>query len=328
MSAQSCTCEEVIPLLDAYRDGELSGAEESLVSGHLVACSTCPSRLKEIENLIGSLKGLPKLVMAKDLSADSEYLKKALEKLEAPVALSVSSASQNQGKSAQAKNDILEFTGNKPLLPRSNIFGPLAIAAVSAAAAITLAITIPPLLHNQKTVSQSTAMRSSLPQEPSVKVATANEPALNQPAGPEKLEAEREAAKTALARVSIHPDLALHERRDLIHNHAANDGSLQAMMPPQTSGQSSNVSEADIANATTNNPDASPAINGGDSDKSSALTEIASAGSPAIMPSDDRDSTSSSEQPEIVAAYPTDSSSAPEELGLSTDEDGLYAFKM
>jgi anti-sigma factor RsiW len=325
MSAQSCPCEEVIPLLDAYHDGELSGAEESLVSSHLVSCSTCPSRLKEIENLIGSLQGLPKLVMANDLSADSDFLKKALGKLETTASASGKSVGQNAEKIGQDKKDVVEFT-NKPLLPRSNVFGPLAIAAVSAAAAITLAVTIPPMLHNQKTVSPAVALKTAPALEPNVKVAKETAPVLNQSSQSEKLEAEREAAKTALARVSIHPDLALHEHRDLIHNHAANDGSLQAMMPPQTSGQSSSVSEADIANATTNNTDESSAINGGDSDKSSAPTEIASAGSPAIMPSDDRDSVS--EQPEILAAYPTDSGSAPEELGLSTDEDGLYAFKM
>lgn len=79
MSLKSLTCEDVNPLLDAYRDQELDQFERQAVAAHLDSCQNCQTKLKGIESVVSSLKSLPQLQMPHDLTADMDFLKTAFE---------------------------------------------------------------------------------------------------------------------------------------------------------------------------------------------------------------------------------------------------------
>lgn len=62
------SCQEIILLLDAYFDQELSTAEKADVERHLAGCSECSTRLASIGSLVGSLKAIPKVEMTRDIT--------------------------------------------------------------------------------------------------------------------------------------------------------------------------------------------------------------------------------------------------------------------
>ncbi len=62
------SCKEIIPLLDAYFDQELSTTEKADVERHLSGCSECSTKLANIESLVGSLKSMPKVEMKRDIT--------------------------------------------------------------------------------------------------------------------------------------------------------------------------------------------------------------------------------------------------------------------
>jgi anti-sigma factor RsiW len=163
MSLNLLTCDDISPLLDAYHDGELDQAERNSVAAHLGSCGDCQAKLIEIESVVTSLKNLPKLQMARDLSADPEFLKRALE------LASVPSDSSKEKVGAEIKN----FPGNsrkqsepfvKKLFP---VPGPVIFASFAAAAALALVIAVPRYLNNTAATGPSVA---SLPKQATPKV--------------------------------------------------------------------------------------------------------------------------------------------------------------
>ena len=74
MLDQTTECSKVAPLLDAFHDGELSNEEKDAVATHLRSCEACQARLHEIEKLVVSLHGLPRLEMPHTLQLDWKAL--------------------------------------------------------------------------------------------------------------------------------------------------------------------------------------------------------------------------------------------------------------
>src|SRR5262249_16687289 len=75
MLEPSPECLEIVPLLDAFRDGELPDSEKQAVLTTLPSCEKCQGRLREIEALVVSLRSLPRLEMPHSLQVDwSAYI--------------------------------------------------------------------------------------------------------------------------------------------------------------------------------------------------------------------------------------------------------------
>src|SRR5277367_2236110 len=118
MSLHSLTCEDISPLLDAYHDGELDKAERNSVASHLSSCPECQAKLIEIESVVSSLKNLPRLQMSRDLTADPEYLKRAMAIVEA-------SATDSAKAPEKAGAEIKEFPVRKKAAPLAQRIFPI-----------------------------------------------------------------------------------------------------------------------------------------------------------------------------------------------------------
>ncbi|HEY9731821.1 MAG TPA: zf-HC2 domain-containing protein [Drouetiella sp.] len=67
-------CEQLEPLLSAFHDGELSEVERTAAERHLNGCDACKNRLLEIGAVANSLKSLPRLNPKIDVAANIESL--------------------------------------------------------------------------------------------------------------------------------------------------------------------------------------------------------------------------------------------------------------
>ncbi len=67
-------CEQLEPLLSAYHDGELTEAERASADRHLKECTVCQNRLVEISAVASSLRSLPRLNPKLDVAANIEQL--------------------------------------------------------------------------------------------------------------------------------------------------------------------------------------------------------------------------------------------------------------
>ncbi|MBS1954878.1 MAG: zf-HC2 domain-containing protein [Cyanobacteria bacterium SZAS-4] len=67
-------CKQLEPLLSAYHDGELTEAERADADRHLNGCADCQNRLLEISAVATSLKSLPRLNPKTDVAANIEQL--------------------------------------------------------------------------------------------------------------------------------------------------------------------------------------------------------------------------------------------------------------
>lgn len=70
MLNETFDCTKIIPLIDAFHDGELSEHDKDKVANHFQACPPCKARLRETETLVNSLRALPRLQMERDLQID------------------------------------------------------------------------------------------------------------------------------------------------------------------------------------------------------------------------------------------------------------------
>jgi len=74
MNLPTSKCADIEPLLDAYLDGELSALEKADVDAHLSVCERCAAELASIARVVASLKTLPHLEPARDLTEDLDAL--------------------------------------------------------------------------------------------------------------------------------------------------------------------------------------------------------------------------------------------------------------
>jgi len=74
MVDQTSICEKFMPMLDAFYDGELSKEDNLTVSAHIKDCQNCRNHLHEVERIVASLKGLPRLQMPHELTVNWQSL--------------------------------------------------------------------------------------------------------------------------------------------------------------------------------------------------------------------------------------------------------------
>jgi anti-sigma factor RsiW len=84
MLDQNPECSKIVPLLDAFHDGELADGEKDAVATHLHTCDSCQARLKEIEKLVASMHALPRLEMPHALQLDWKALLERRQDAEKP----------------------------------------------------------------------------------------------------------------------------------------------------------------------------------------------------------------------------------------------------
>jgi hypothetical protein len=312
MSLHSITCEDISPLLDAYHDGELDKAERDNVAGHLTSCPSCQSKLVEIESVVSSLKNLPRLQITHDLTADPEYLKRAMEIVRA--------SDKEVGRATEKVGaEIKEF----PVRRKASAFakgifplpGPVIFASVAAAAALALVLVVPHYLNSTNSPTVAIAPKQANPKldlNPHSQTAVAPEIS-NAP--------DLKVAHNPTVTPDLSQDSASHQP---LHNIAqVNDANApaskdrQAQTPPE------------IASATL-------PIN---SEPESAMVSpsVDAASSPAVQAISQGDQTSdeipasataTAEPAELLALYPGETTAVTDELAIPTDEDGLYALKL
>jgi anti-sigma factor RsiW len=310
MSLHSITCEDISPLLDAYHDGELDKAERDNVAGHLTSCPSCQSKLVEIESVVSSLKNLPRLQITHDLTADPEYLKRAME---------VVQASESGRATEKVGAEIKEF----PVRKQSSAFaksifplpGPVIFASVAAAAALALVVVVPRYLNSTNSTTVAIA-----PKQVSPKLAvnphsqTAVAPEISN--GPDLKVAHNPTVTPDLSQDSV--------SHQPVHNIAqVNDANAPAIKDPQAQ------TPPEIASATlpTNNEPESAMVS----------PSVDAANPPAVQAISQGDqtadeipasATTTAEPAELLALYPGETTAVTDELAIPTDEDGLYALKL
>ncbi len=74
MSSKNSQCETFVPMLDAFVDNELDQSEKEQVQMHLQSCDFCKHQVKEIETLKTSLASMPRRKMSLDLADNFDQI--------------------------------------------------------------------------------------------------------------------------------------------------------------------------------------------------------------------------------------------------------------
>jgi hypothetical protein len=74
MSSKNSQCETFVPMLDAFVDNELDKSEMEQVQMHLQSCDYCKQQVKEIETLKTSLASMPRRKMSLDLADNFDQI--------------------------------------------------------------------------------------------------------------------------------------------------------------------------------------------------------------------------------------------------------------
>jgi Putative zinc-finger len=295
----SFNCEEVDSLLDAYHDGELSAVEESGVASHIGSCVKCHKQLEEIEGLVKSLKSVPKLNVPNDLTADIAFINRALAAID-----------QSPSESKPEPKKVVTAS-DKPPARHISIAAPVTVAAIAAAAAVALFITVPRLLKTPLYSGNTVATHDGAHTKGTTNsVQPETNVAVVEPSNNTISEQPNENQSAAQPMTHAHPNSIGKE--PLIAEHTPSASLPHKLDEAQTVPADNLSSNLDITGTNEDNTIAVTADNAQQGDHDSATS-----------------SASSSDGPDIVALYPSDNSnSPPEDLGISTDEDGLYAIKL
>lgn len=284
-------CDQLEPLLSAYHDGELTEPERAAAEKHLNGCTACQHRLLEISAVAGSLKALPRLNPKTDVAANIEQL------------------IANQPK------PTVRF--GRPLA-----WGAAGIAA--AAAVLIFAVNVkdvnnlPGVSLTANSNANQPETKHDTPHQSSVQIATAGEPVKSVAQEPDHSERapqsnansiaeNRTGEKTGVASATTKNDA----KRPEAHEKTDRDKGSRNL-----SNYNAHVEVAEKSR------ELSPAVGGtasglrldGSDDHLIASAKI---GPGAIAA-----------ESNIVAVYDTEQHGVTEELGITTDEDGLYAIKL
>ena len=260
MTSNLHNCTAVIPLLDAYHDGELAVDEKVAVDDHLRGCESCSRQLAEVGKLVGALKKLPTVSLADDFADRFDAL------LKEPAAKTAT------------KDNVVVFRK----------FG--WVAAVAASFVILAGIGQLAERHNNNQIAKVPAMNSNqvsktLQEE---KLASATAPETN---GDAASDSTKQAAP-------------------------AQKGHLDDNAKPSESRLSPAHKKVVVARNAVAMTSRNPARQSTESEQA-RTTAADEKGAPEATP-----------KHSLVAFYEPETNSIPEELGISTDEDGLYAIKM
>jgi hypothetical protein len=281
-------CEQLEPLLSAFHDGELSEDERAAAERHLNGCDVCQNRLLEIGAVANSLKSLPRLNPKNDVAANIEYL------------------IANQPKSAS------RFS--RPLT-----WGAVGIAAAAAVFVVAMNMNGPsnmssvPLTANSNTPSNSSKVQSQ-PQSQKLEVAQS----VDNNSNPEQRDVSSVAPGGASQTVAAHREHTGEPTGAASTKNGAAGESHDK--PNQSEKKNSNVTpHVEVAQ---NNHVVAP-IGGGTAsgahlDGSDPRLIAKATGGAGTIGADSN----------LVAVYDTEQHGVTEELGITTDEDGLYAIKL
>jgi len=291
MSSKNSQCELLIPLLDAYVDNELDVSENEQVSSHIQTCDDCKAQIKEIEKLKFALSQMPRRQMRRDLADDFDAI---LEAAAGASKVSDSQAESVSGTPSPVSSNVVAMKGKRRWV----------VAAASAAAVLVVAMA-------GSIVSRSGAPQVANNKDSALPVAQQQQTAVKAPAIAandvgandadrefETFENERRQDNLAADQpASSKPNMNASEAMPKVAHRAG--FSDKDDVPARTSG--AHLTEDVVADA--NSRTAVVAHNGG----SDAFT-------------------GRSTSTELLALYEDDDDSS--DIGVMTDEDGLYAIKL
>lgn len=268
------TCEQVEPLLSAYRDGEMLQGEREDIEKHVADCAVCQNRLLELDAVVAALKALPRFEPKVDYAANIERL---------------ISASPQRAKSTR-----------KPVL-----WGVASVAAAIAVFAFGMTksgINLAPL-----TASNTNNVKVDQVNSNKNEVEIANAPV----------------EKTAPTET---PQGNVHSKEQTIE---ANQHNKKNNSSPEEQNKPSNENHKKNGRFNPRLEVASKPNVGGDSVPTTASPTgaLLAANEVPLIASEPKISDRASDS-NIVAVYETDQKNVTEELGINTDEDGLYAIKL
>jgi hypothetical protein len=317
MNTQNPKCLEIEPLLDVYHDSEATPAEALLVDDHLADCPSCQAKLFEITRVVSSLKGMPQLAPSRDIAADLDALFASSD--------IASSDPAHDLQPEPAQPAILQEIPKSPGVVREGnvirpsvwsrpaVWGSIGIAAAAAILIFAARFMTAPT-HQLATESQTptniatqpnaTGPANAIGTEPSTQPSAASSLATTSgapvnpstpPTMPQSIAIQPSPVQPPVLPNSNSPDVSVpHSSPSATQNTiASNSPSVEENLPQQVTEQPTTIAYGS-----------------------------AYSGSGAIEVSNYDDSGDNS----LLALY--ESQPITEELGISSDEDGLYAVKM
>lgn len=297
MSIKNPQCENFIPLLDAFSDGELDSAERENIEQHLHSCEDCKSQLKEIESLKVSLASLPKRQMKVDLA----------DIFDSPNSSSALSSVNDESST----NSVAKAENVVPLTSKKSSRGKLALATAAAVAVIAIAASVVSQNANQQVAHSNTSDDSvkiaqkagagAAIQQPT-KLASPDLNTSDQSVGLSKVTGETNSVSPTQDKIEIaSADNNANSSKKAIANHAVTGFSGVEDSHKRTAGAHLN--------------------NEASSDESAKTTVVAHDNSAISSVQRGRENT------DLLALY-DDDDSVGTDIGMTTDEDGLYAIKL
>lgn len=303
-------CKHFRELTSAYRDGELMESERASMQSHLDSCADCREVLTSVDMVAKALSNLPKAGLSRDIAADVERL---LQSKSAAQSASSAPGAAGWQSSAKAAPRILQMSGRNALA--------LAVAAAVLAlcAVATYLIcgqtTIKTAVNNRATQAHGAVNEINSPSKSSrAEVANGSQTAIKQ--FQEAQPRDRELASTP---PKENQSLNQPARSQASSNkeESSSQGEQQQLKTAENTGaqrtvlQSSDQAASLIANRSTEGTSAGA---------STAATLRQETGSP--QNAEDLSSEAS------VLADSVEDGNIFGQIGLGTDEDGLYAIKM
>ncbi len=286
MTDVSHNCEQIIPLLDSYHDGESSPDEKVTIESHLAECPVCRQRLSSIGSLVATLKMLPEMSTTVDFADRVEQL---ILSRENSGAINTAGGVNKAGSLSNSNSDENGFSAGKVVR-----FGRAAWAAAAAAVLVlSLLVTQFFLHHPALDVASNNTAGTDTRLNSNDKAVTAS--AENSQASPRKEQSgSDESGKTESAKAE------------------KNKVNEQTIPASKMAGRRIRVADAGASQR----QGAGSALSA-DRNRDALAAAI---GNSSVEGDNQKQS--------LVAFSEPESSNIAEEIGITTDEDGLYAIKL
>lgn len=294
------SCELIAPLLDAYYDNELEAAERELVARHLPGCDDCSRGLGEIERVVATLKQLAPVVPSRDFVENFETI--------------------------LAERTKVVWFKRRVVWASTSIAAAIALIIMvstnlSGVAPTAVTANKPSALHSSPVVSQNSQSDAH-----SVSIANKQIAQKHAQAVPQHLVSNNSATQTtAQAATQSAANVASSTPSIKVANNNMNSSPAKNASALQVANSNAAAQQESIARQPVVNPlpgqvtaNQTIAATSGVSGRTTMNGRMNGKGSLTLDMNGSED---------LIALYDSDSSPA-EELGLTTDEDGLYAIKL
>ncbi len=301
MSSKNSQCETFVPMLDAFVDNELDKSEMEQVQMHLQSCDYCKQQVKEIETLKTSLASMPRRKMSLDLADNLEQI-----------------LSKESGVPAQKPSNVVAISANRRWI----------VAAASAAAVAVIAIAGSMVSKGgggQVANSDSSGGLHSVAKNSSAAGQTAQKGMNTSAAGQTAQMGMNTSAKNAIASNQLQSaHVADHNAADSQVAKSPDNNSQSGLKITASHSDSRTVKEdlQDRAVAKTAGAHFSEDMGQNQSSNTTVVAHDGSSKTNIRGAQKDRSSGS-----ELLALYEEDDGIG-SDIGMTTDEDGLYAIKL